>query len=220
MPNPSFHRTCAKSRAVRLPPTLAPMSSVTLRITTPIGEIEFVAEADVESTSQLSLSAAPFEPSLPDGMSVAGCYGVLLHIHSSQAATDVQFKAQLHTTVSLEHGAETGEGLEAQAWYGQQYVLLVGTEDAECLQARLRERIEVSNDSFTYSANSLSVRVTRALEADSFSLHFVVAWNELPEPQDCSCWYAVDQQHRAIAATLGAHPAFQGTLRDEAAQRP
>lgn len=179
------------------------MSSATLRIATPIGELEFVAETDVESTSQLSLSAAPLEPSMPNGMSVAACYGVLLHIQAPQAATDVLFKAQIHSTAPLKHGAETGEGLEAQAWYGHRYVLLVGTEDAEFLLARLRGRIVVSNESFAYSASSLSVRVARVPEANSLSLHFVVAWNELPEPQDCSCWYAVDQPHGAIASTLG-----------------
>ncbi len=189
-----------------------PMKSSALRITTPIGELEFTADADVKTTSQLNLSAAPFAPLLPNEMSVAACYGVLLHIHTSQTTTDIHFKARLHPTVPLEHGAETGEGLEAQAWYGKEYVLLVGSEDAEFLQARLRERIVVSKHSFSYSENSLSVRISRLPKTETLSLHFIVAWNEFPEPHDCSCWYAVDQPHIAIAATLGANPAFQGAL--------
>lgn len=188
------------------------MKSSALRITIPLGELEFTADADLETTSQLNLSAAPFAPSLPNGMSVTACYAVLLHVHASQATTDIHFKVRLHSTVPLEHGAETGEGLEAQAWYSKKYVLLVGTEDAEFLQARLREHIIVSKDSFSYSENSISVRVSRLPKTETLSLHFIVAWNEFPEPHDCSCWYAVDQPHGAIAATLGANPAFQGTL--------
>nr|WP_315466550.1 hypothetical protein [uncultured Undibacterium sp.] len=178
------------------------MKSSALRINTPIGELEFTADADVETTSQLNLSAAPFAPSLPNEMSVTACYGVLLHIHASQATTGIHFKARLHPTVPLEHGAETGEGLEAQAWYGDEYVLLVGTEDAEFLQARLREHIIVSKDSFSYSENSISVRVSHLPKAETLSLHFIVAWNEFPEPHDCSCWYAVDQPHNTIGATI------------------
>ena len=176
--------------------------SVSLRITTPIGELEFVAEADALPEAPLSLNAAPFEPALPDGMSVAACYGVLLHIHASHTSNNIHFKTQLHPAVSLEHSAETGQGLEAQAWYGQQYVLLVGTEDIEFLQARLQDRIVVSGSSFAYSDNSLSVRISCVPESGSLSFHFIVAWNELPEPEDCSCWYAVDQAHDVIAHSI------------------
>ncbi len=179
-----------------------PMKSSALRITTPIGELEFIADADVENTSQLNLSAAPFAPSLPNGMSVTACYAILLHLHASQATTDIHFKVRLHPTVPLEHGAETGEGLEAQAWYSKKYVLLVGSEDAEFLQGRLRERIIVSKDSFSYSENSISVRISCSPKTETLSLHFIVAWNELPEPYDCSCWYAVDQPHNTIGATI------------------
>lgn len=182
------------------------MSSVSLRITTPLGEIEFVAEAGVVSESQLTLKAISLVPSLPNGMSVAACYGVLLQIPALDAATTFHLKAQLHPTASLENGMETGEGLEAQGWRGQRHVLLVGTEDAEFLKARLHERNALVDTQFTYSTDSLSVRVSRAFGNDPLSLHFIMAWNELPEVQDCSCWYAVDQSHSTIVAAITSSP--------------
>lgn len=180
------------------------MSRATLRLPTPLGDLEFSAEAHIEPTLTLSLNSVEFEPSLPDGMSIAACYAVVLHINTPREAVEIQFKAQLHSTIPLKHGAETGEGLDAQAWYNKQFVLLVGTEDAEALTARLQQRITFNSDEypFTYSENFLSVQVTCLPSANPLSLHFVAAWNELPEPQDCSCWFAVDQRHIDIAAAL------------------
>ncbi len=178
------------------------MPTKTLRIATPVGELEFIAEAAVESNSQLSLNVAPFEPSLPKGMSVAGCYSALLRIKTPQIGTDIHLKAQLQSTASIEFGPETGEGLEAQAWYNMQSMLLIGTEDAIELKARLRERIVISNDTFEYSANSLSIRIQTALKTDALSFHLIVAWNSLPEPMDSSCWFAVDQKHCAVTAAF------------------
>ena len=189
------------------------MRYATQSITTPLGVLEFIGEADVESATQLSLSAATFIPSLPDGMVVAACYGVFFQVCPSNAEINVHFKAQLHSTREVEYGAETGEGLEAQAWRGERYVVLVGTEDAEFLQARLRECAVVSNDSFAYSARSISVSLTVGRGTGPSSLHFVVAWNELPEPKEGSCWYAVDQQHNVIAASMGMCAEPQGSTR-------
>jgi hypothetical protein len=46
--------------------------------------------------------------------------------------------------------------------------------------------------------NKITMEIEDFKENKELSLHFVIAWNSLPEPTDCSCWYAVDVPHEKI----------------------
>ncbi|HVR95531.1 MAG TPA: hypothetical protein VMW27_02885 [Thermoanaerobaculia bacterium] len=178
------------------------------RIETPLGLIEFsLAMEDDRKEQKLSsaeIRIAAVAPQLPTGMSVAGCYGAIASLTPAVELHDVQFQAKLHATVPVDSGPETGEGLDAKGFRSSKYVLIVGTEDRDYLAARLAPGVEVPEFSHTYTPDSLSVRIAVAPAGTPITLHFIAAWNELPEPQDCSCWYAVDQPHQWLLSALGA----------------
>jgi hypothetical protein len=186
---------------------LALMSQPSTRIETPLGSLEFLTEFSEAASRGHSLVIAPIQPMLPLGMSVAACFCVLLSVQAGDAPASVLFSAKLRPNAPVTAGAETGQGLEAQVWRSPLHVLSVGTEDAEYLRARLPGGFAVAGDPFDYSPETLSVNIASIPSGESLSLHFVVAWNELPEPKDCSCWYAVDVSHKAAIAAAGANTA-------------
>ncbi len=179
----------------QIPPTL---------IVTPLGDLEFLVRVEDVPPVEVSLRAAPLRPTIPLGMSVLGCYGVVLQITASTPVYGLNFKASLKMMPSVSSGPATGEGLEAQEWISDDYVMLVGTEDADYLRARLPGAIVLPDNPFTYSHDSLSIRVSAIPPAASLSLHFVVAWNRLPELVEPSCWFAVDQLHSRVLGSVQA----------------
>ena len=46
--------------------------------------------------------------------------------------------------------------------------------------------------------NKITIEIEDLKENKELSLHFIIAWNSLPEPVECSCWYAVDVPHEKI----------------------
>jgi hypothetical protein len=73
---------------------------------------------------------------LPKGMSVDEFQTVVLHIGSKESLRDVFYEYELEND-SLKGYPETGEYLDCQSWDDGHYVLSIGTEDCEALQARL-----------------------------------------------------------------------------------
>lgn len=171
-------------------------------IKTPLGELEFSVDADGALPAGTSLNTAPLKPRIPPGMCVLACYGVVLRIKASTPVNNVTFKAFINAASSASGGPATGEGLEAQEWANGDYVMLIGTEDFDYLRTRLPSMIDLPANPFTYSNDSLSVRVNKIPQGETLTLHFIVAWNKLPEPVDLSCWFAVDQPH--LTALSGA----------------
>jgi hypothetical protein len=180
------------------------MTQPSVRIRTPLGNLEFLMEFANNPTSSVCIHAASFQPRLPPGMSVLACYGVVLQVGAPNTVGDMKFKAILNPNSRIDSGAATGEGLEAQHWSNQNCVMIVGTEDLEYLKARLHHSIVFADDPFAYSADSLSIHIAKIPAGESVSLHFVVAWNELPEALESSCWFAVDQLHKSIMSAVGA----------------
>jgi hypothetical protein len=185
------------------------MPEPSVRIQTPLGNLEFLIESADTPSLGACIHAASFQPEIPPGMSVLACYGVVLQIGSPNTVSDLKFKAILKPSSEINVGAATGEGLEAQDWDNQRSVMLVGTEDLEYLKARLHHSIVLPDNPFTYSAKSLSIHIAEIPAGVSVSLHFVVAWNDLPETVESSCWFAVDQSHTSILSAVGANPAFK-----------
>ncbi len=181
------------------------MSDARVLIETPLGDLVISARRAAPA-GNLSLRSGVFEAQLPSGMSVAGCLAVVLHL-AAGSESQVNFEATLHASESVQSGPETGEGLEAQSWRGDDHLVLVGTEDAELLRARAGAEIRLTNAAFTYSPSSFAVSFVHAGQT-AIELHFLIAWNALPEPQDCSCWYAVDQPHARVLTALRANKSF------------
>ncbi len=170
-------------------------------IKTPLGALEFMLGTGSAPPAEASLKTVSLRPKIPPGMSVLACYGVILQIKTSAAVDGLSFKASLRPTPLVRGGPATGEGLEALEWTNNDYVMLVGTEDTDYLQARLNTTIALPDNPFTYSNDSLSILIGEIQPNRSLSLHFIVAWNKLPESVESSCWFAVDQPHVTV---LGA----------------
>lgn len=177
------------------------MEIATLRIPTPLGEVDFAGQANIAPRSKRILKAVRFQPSLPPGKSVEGCFGILFRFDEIEFPGHVLFQATLHSEATIQQSPHTGEALEAVEWSDGRHLVLVGTEDATSLQGRLGF-YSAAEESFTYSPGALSV-LASAEPGQPFSLHFLVAWNPLPEPQELSCWFAVEQPHSAIERAVG-----------------
>ena len=73
--------------------------------------------------------------------------------------------------------------------------------------AHSSEKLKTPIGSLSFSAmaeegdlndRKITIEVEDFKQDKELSLHFVIAWNSLPEPVDCSCWYAVDVPHEKI----------------------
>jgi hypothetical protein len=181
------------------------MPPTPVQIRTPLGNVEFQVEPVGIPAPGVSIVAAPFKPKIPNGMSVLACYGVVLQVNVPKPLVDLRFHAFLDLNSVAGSGASTGEGLEALEWNGKNTVMLIGTEDRECLERRLPHGIVLPGDPFTYSPESLSIHVAKIPSGQLLSLHFVLAWNELPETVAPSFWFAVDQPHNSVLNLAGAN---------------
>ena len=77
---------------------------------------------------------------------------------------------------------------------------MVGTEDSDWLNSRIGIEKEYSPENYMVIMinNKITIKIEDFEENRELSLHFVIAWNSLPELVDCSCWYAVDVPHEKI----------------------
>ena len=50
----------------------------------------------------------------------------------------------------------------------------------------------------TMQNNCIAIKVAHFPKNKELTLHYVVAWNSLPEKAECSSWYAVDIPHKEI----------------------
>lgn len=180
------------------------------QIQTPLGNLKFQVESACVPMSGVSILIAPLQPKIPPGMSVSACYAVVLTINVPNPVLDLKFQALLEPISIVSSGASTGEALEAQEWNNQSHVMLVGTEDREYLGKRLPHNIIFPEAPFTYSPEALSIHIAQIPSGQQLSLHFIVAWNALPEIVAPSCWFAVDQAHHSVLSIVGANPAQAG----------
>jgi hypothetical protein len=96
---------------------------------------------------------------------------------------------------------DTGESLDAQSWDSNCHRVTVGTEDCVVLCRRLPDLgFTEARSPMTYNEDRLGILIPDVTEGSSFSLHFVIAWRSLPDPADCSTWFAVDIPHARLEA--------------------
>lgn len=170
---------------------------------TPLGRLTFHADYVGGAVTDFQLAQRAITPDLPAGMSVSACVAVLLEFSVMENVGVFQFHGEWGNFEGKGYG-ETGEGLDAWAWEQDGHVVMVGTEDADLLNARM-PWVTPSPDGYTVtmSDNKVTIRLESLSSGRSYSLHFVVAWNPYPEPHECSCWYAVDVPHKKIVQSLG-----------------
>ena len=175
-------------------------------ITTPLGVLQISLQAmsdhdEVEAIAD-GIQVFSFSPVIPSGMAVAGCTVAIATISPKKTLRNLLFSAKLMTSEAVESAPETGEGLDALSFRNTTHVLLVGTEDTEALISRLKSTVKLPEIPFPFAEDSIAIEILESLEGEKLSLHFIAAWNSLPEPQDCSCWYAVDQSHSVLLSAL------------------
>ena len=175
--------------------------STALYVDTPLGQLKFYTDLAGGKTVNLKLAQVKIEPTLPAGYSVSACVAVFLEFSVTENVTGFQFHCDWENFDGKGYG-NTGEGLDAWEWEHNGHLVMVGTEDADRLNARIPLvplQLIPSEYPITMEANKMSIRLEKLPEGKSYSLHFIVAWNPYPEPKDCSCWYAVDVPHKMIA---------------------
>lgn len=205
--NPAINRTCAKSRAGPVISTLAIMVSpqsltATTYLDTPLGRLRFYSYLAEGRITNLKLATVKIEPTLPAGMTVSACFAVLLEFSVIEEVTGFQFHCDWETFDGKGYGT-TGEGLDAWEWEHNNQFVMVGTEDADWLNARIPQASFAPDEyPIAMEDNKMKIRLDKLSEGGPYSLHFIVAWNPYPEPHKCSCWYAVDVPHKVVVQAL------------------
>lgn len=176
-----------------------------LLVSTPLGDLRFRAQVEGSNpAARLVLTTVPITPALPSGMAVDGCVGVVLTSNAT-ALHGLTFECAWTGASPTPMSPATGQWLDAQEWSNEKHVVMIGTEDAERLRPRLGPNVvfgEFPDPYFVeYKDSGLVIRIDEVPLTAALSLHYVVAWNRLPEPKDCSCWYAVDVGHETLLSS-------------------
>lgn len=171
-------------------------------VETPLGRLKFYVDFVGGHASDLKIFQGELEPVLPQGMSVAACFAVLLQLKVTEEIVDFVFHCDWEA-LKANGFANPGEGLDAWEWEQSGHVVAVGTEDSDWLCARLSVApFSIAEYPIKMERNKVAVKVPKLLAGTLYAFHFVVAWNPIPEPQDCSCWFAVDVPHKVVVQRL------------------
>ena len=169
-----------------------------LTMETPIGSLIFSVNISEGDISQIDILKCNVEPIIPKGMNVIGCKAVLLRCQSVTSLKDVVFSCSWNDMKETGCG-NSGEGLDAWEWEYNKILVMVGTEDDEYLGSRVK--LKKSTSSYypiTMHDNVITIHINEFPASHELTLHFVIAWNSLPEEVDSSCWYAVDIPHKKV----------------------
>ncbi|MBU1219488.1 NAD-dependent epimerase/dehydratase family protein [Myxococcota bacterium] len=169
------------------------------KIKTPIGSLSFKARAEDCELHDCKITVRKIKPEIPKGMRVEKCLSVLLQCSPSRPLKDVAFSCEWDNFDIVGYGC-SGEALDAWEWESNGFLVVIGTEDSDQLNHRLGLKMDNSAENYavTMKSNKITIAIGSIEEKKTLSLHFVIAWNRLPEPVDCSCWYAVDVRHEKI----------------------
>ena len=177
-----------------------------LIIETLIGPVEFASFLGTTKRvleSEVTYTLVPIESELPKGMAVKLVRAVLVKLRPQATRYNVRVGFKWLKPLQDSGDPQSGEWLEAQSWEQNGFIVMVGTEDYEALARRLPDR-GLSEEEFpvTYHSNGIDVLFPRIPGGELTSLHFVVAENTIPEPAECSSWFAVDVSHSKILAVV------------------
>jgi len=169
-----------------------------LIVETPIGSLLFKFQASEGDLSSASVRASILEPYIPDGMTVEGCIAVLLRVNPTTPIRDLNFTCSW-MNLSIDGSGCTGEALDAWEWEKNGKLVIVGTEDGDCLGSRLNIEEQIQdNYPVTFLNNCIAINIQEFPESKDLTLHYIISWNSLPENIDSACWYAVDVAHKKV----------------------
>jgi hypothetical protein len=169
-----------------------------LDVETPIGILQFYADAAEGDVGNVNLTYCEIEPNIPKGMSVDGCKAVLLRCIPNTSIKNFNFSCSWKELRETGYG-NSGECLDAWEWELNGILVMVGTEDDECLGSRVK--LKESTTSYypiTMNDNSIKVHIYEFPEGKELTLHYIISWNSIPEKVESSCWYAVDIPHDRV----------------------
>ena len=169
-----------------------------LPTTTPLGTLLFSASIQSGEAS-LDLKLCKPATYLPPGMSVDQLEACVLQSTTTTRISELIYECYWESPFA-KGSAESGECLDAQSWRDEKSIVMIGTEDFDTLRQRLPMCVLSEKDWPPFPDNGLRIKIPVIEAHQSLSLHFVVASNPLPEPKECSCWFAVDIDHTKILA--------------------
>ncbi len=176
------------------------MKTETLKLDTPLGALLFTAVA--AESAELSLYLCEAERVLPNGMEVQQRYTCLVKYYCEESAGSLLFRCRWESPFA-KGSPEPGECLDAQTWTSDNHIVAIGTEDLEQLKLRL-PNCGLSEDAWpALPEHGLEITLPQVPSGSGISLHYVVAWNELPEQRESSSWFAVDMEHRDVLVCHG-----------------
>jgi hypothetical protein len=183
-------------------------------VQTPLGKLNFYLTAIGGEAKEVAISHCQIYPSLPEYISVDGCVVVLLQFSAIEQIEEVNFCCAWEE-LKIEGYGHPGEGLEAYEWEQENHLVMIGTEDPYYLNHRIplipAEPSEASDYPITMEENEIRISLKKLTANSSYSLHYVIAWNKLPEPLEISCWLAVDRTHQSIRELL-ANPLVHDSI--------
>lgn len=176
-----------------------PTRSKELQLDTSLGHLTIQAQVEADHTKPeaLSLKSVELEPTLPAGMSVERCRAILVHITGVDGPFRIEFIARLGSEANGQPC--TGECLEAIEWSDGRSLIIIGTEDAAALCARV-PGLETcpEQEIASYGPQSIQIRIAGEQGFDALMFHFIIAENPVPEPMPDSAWFAVDTPHKTV----------------------
>ena len=182
------------------PTGYSPRMERSTTITTALGEVRLRVCAQSRQGGQVrtELTVANLPPDLPPGMKVESLRVVVLSATSSTGFLKLGF--QVHLEANVEAYSETGEHLNARSWEENGRLVTIGTEDGEALSGRL-PWLASGEEPFNiveHQVDGLCVSLGTIPPNTPLSLHFAIAENPCPEPQECSAWFAVEIPHHRV----------------------
>lgn len=167
-------------------------------IKTPLGDLSVRVVGLDDSDCRIDLLTPTLK--LPPGRSVDGVVAAVIQITPTQSTSAVRCECVWDQAPASPY-PDTGERLDAQSWDSNDHRVTVGTEDWVVLCGRLPD-LGFTEDRYPviYNEDRLSILIPDVAKGSSFSLHFVIAWRSLPDPDDISTWLAVEIPHSEIVA--------------------
>jgi hypothetical protein len=188
-------------------------------VQTPLGKLNFYLTAIDGEAKGVTISHCQIYPSLPEYISVDGCVVVLLQFSVMEQIEEVNFCCAWED-LKIEGYGNHGEGLEAYEWQDDNHLVMIGTEDPQYLNHRIplvpAEIYKAGDYPITMEENEIRICLKKLPADSSYSLHYVIAWNKIPEPLEISCWLAVDRTHQSIRELL-ANPLVNDSIDRSAA---
>jgi hypothetical protein len=186
-----------------------------ISIPSPLGDFQVLLQRKGKEIEHLKCGEAFLEnfhietslnetnPQLLDGCEVNGTYLLSIHIKAQQPLEKFSILCVCKGFSQLiEGGHDSGQYFDAQTWNNDTHTVTLGTQGddflAECTEkgkqipSRFKEDINSHYmlEWIEYLENGLSISVPRLETHESVSLYFSLSWNNKPDDEECSTWFA------------------------------